>query len=396
MKVGILGGGQLGLMLAQAANRLGVGTVVVDPARDAVAGQATQHLALDWLDPTGLDALAACDVVTYEFENVPSEAVGKLAGRVPVHPAPEALVVSGDRLLEKRFFRELGLEPAPFAPIASRVELGCAVADVGLPVVLKTRRFGYDGKGQAVVRANDGLDRAWSQLGGEELILEGFVPFERELSIAAVRGRDGEIRFWPPSENHHVDGILHVSRAPAANVPEALLREAQRGLRAILERLDYVGVLVVELFALPDRWLANEMACRVHNSYHWTIEGSITSQFENHVRAVAGLPLGDTGMRRAETGRTDGAGGADGAETRGHAAMVNLVGTMPDLSPLANEPGITVHDYGKPPRSGRKLGHVTAVAESRILLETRIRRILAVAGDRATGTPPRSNPGRSA
>ncbi|MFO0688346.1 MAG: 5-(carboxyamino)imidazole ribonucleotide synthase [Myxococcota bacterium] len=389
MKVGILGGGQLGWMLALAAGRLGIETLVVDPARDSVAGQATRHLALDWLDPAALDALATCDVVTYEFENVPSEAVEKLAGRVPVHPLPEALVVSGDRLLEKRFFRELGLEPAPFAPIASRVELGCAVADLGLPVVLKTRRFGYDGKGQIVVRANDALDPAWSQLGGEELILEGFVPFERELSIAAVRGRDGEIRFWPPSENHHVDGILHVSRAPAANVPEPLLQAAQRGLRAILERLDYVGVLVVELFALPDRWLANEMACRVHNSYHWTIEGAETSQFENHVRAVAGLPLGDTGMRRVE------AGGPGGAEARGHAAMVNLIGTMPDLSALADEPGITIHDYGKQPRAGRKLGHVTAVADSRLLLETRIRRILAVAGDRATGKPPQTTPGRS-
>ncbi|MBY0400876.1 5-(carboxyamino)imidazole ribonucleotide synthase [Myxococcota bacterium] len=374
MKVGILGGGQLGLMLSQAATRLGVETLVLDPARDAVAGQVTRHLAADWLDPAALDALAACDVVTYEFENVPSEAVEKLAGRVSVHPAPEALVVSGDRLLEKRFFRELGIEPAPFAPIASRVELGCAVADLGLPIVLKTRRFGYDGKGQIVVRANDVLDAAWSKLGGEELILEGFVPFERELSLAGVRGRDGEIRFWPLSENHHVDGILHVSRAPAANVADALVREAQRGLRAILERLDYVGVLVVELFAVGDRLLANEMACRVHNSYHWTIEGAVTSQFENHVRAVAGLPLGETAMR---------------GEAGGFAAMVNLVGSLPDLAALSNEPGIAIHDYGKPPRPGRKLGHVSAVADSRGLLESRIRRILAVAGDRATGAPPR-------
>jgi 5-(carboxyamino)imidazole ribonucleotide synthase len=365
MKVGILGGGQLGLMLAQAASRLGVETLVLDPASDAVAGNATRHLAKDWLDPTALDALAACDVVTYEFENVPTEAVEKLAGRVPVHPAPEALVISGDRLLEKRFFRDLQIEPAPFAEVGSRVELGAAVEAIGLPVVLKTRRFGYDGKGQVVVRSRGELDHAWSRLGAEDLILEGFVPFERELSIAAVRGRNGEVRFWPPTENQHVDGILHVSRAPAPNVPEAILQEAQRGLAAILSRLDYVGVLVVELFALADRWLANEMACRVHNSYHWTIEGAATSQFENHVRAVAGLPLGDTAVR-------------------GHAAMVNLVGTLPDLSPLANEPGITIHDYGKQPRAGRKLGHVTAVADSRAELEVRVRRILAVAGDRAS------------
>jgi len=369
MKVGILGGGQLGLMLARAATRLGIETVALDPAPDAVVAQATRHLARDWFDEGAQAELAACDVVTYEFENVPSEVVDALATRVPVHPAPEALVVSGDRLLEKRFFHELGLEPARFAEVASRVDLGRAVADVGLPVILKTRRFGYDGKGQVVVRAADQLDRAWSTLAGEELVLEGFVPFERELSIAAVRGRDGEIRFWPPTENVHVDGILHLSRAPAANVPEALLREAERGVQAILTKLDYVGVLVVELFALPDRWLANEMACRVHNSYHWSIEGSATSQFENHVRAVAGLPLGDTAMR-------------------GFAAMVNLVGTMPDLSALAREPGIHVHDYGKEPRAGRKLGHVTAVAETPDALEARIRKILAAAGDRANGTLP--------
>jgi 5-(carboxyamino)imidazole ribonucleotide synthase len=363
MKIGILGGGQLGLMLAQAAERLGLETLVVDPAADAVAGRVTKHLAKDWLDPVAQGALAGCDVVTYEFENVPTEALAKLAGRVAIHPAPEALAIAGDRLLEKRFLREFGLEPAPFAEVASRVELGCAVADIGLPIVLKTRRFGYDGKGQAVIRAADGLDAAWARLGGDELILEGFVPFERELSLAAVRGRNGEIRFWPPSENRHVDGILHISRAPAANVPARLLADAERGLRAILERLDYVGVLVVELFALPDRWLANEMACRVHNSFHWTIEGAATSQFENHLRAVAGLPLGPTTMA-------------------GHAAMVNLVGTIPDLAPLANEPGISVHDYGKRPRAGRKLGHVTVVADSPSALEARIRRVLAVVGDR--------------
>ncbi len=364
MKVGILGGGQLGLMLAQAARGLGIETLVLDPAEDAIAGHVTRHLARDWLDPVAQAELAACDVVTYEFENVPSEAVARLIGRVPVRPAPEALVVSGDRLLEKRFFRELGIEPAPFAEVGSRVELERAVADVGLPVVLKTRRFGYDGKGQVVVRAAGELDAAWSTLGGEALILEGFVPFERELSLAAVRGRDGEIRFWPPSENHHVDGILHISRAPAANVPEGLLAEAERGLEAILVKLDYVGVLVIELFALSDRWLANEMACRVHNSFHWTIEGAATSQFENHIRAVTGLPLGDTTVR-------------------GYAAMLNLVGSLPDLSALADEPGISVHDYGKEPRAGRKLGHVTVVAETREELERRIERILALAGDRA-------------
>jgi 5-(carboxyamino)imidazole ribonucleotide synthase len=370
MKIGILGGGQLGLMLAQAASRLGIETLAVDPAPDAVVGQATRHLASDWLDPTALDALAGCDVVTYEFENVPAEAVAKLEGRVPVHPVPEALVLSGDRLLEKTFLREMGLEPARFAAVDGPADLARAAEAVGLPGVLKTRRFGYDGKGQVVVRSTDALEAAWSTLGGLPLVLEGFVPFRRELSLAAVRGRDGEIRFWPPSENHHVDGILHLSRAPAQGLPADQLAVAQRGIEAILRRLDYVGVLVVELFALEDRLLANEMACRVHNSYHWSIEGAATSQFENHVRAVAGLPLGDTGMR-------------------GHAAMVNVVGRMPDLSPLLQAPGIYVHDYRKQPRAGRKLGHVTAVADERATLEDRIRRILAVTGDRAL--PPAAN-----
>lgn len=370
MKVGIFGGGQLGLMLAQAAARLGIETLALDPAPDAVVARAARHLAADWLDPAALEALAGCDVVTYEFENVPAEAVAKLAGRVPVHPVPEALVLSGDRLLEKRFFHAIGLEPAPFADVDGRAALDRAVAEVGLPAVLKTRRFGYDGKGQVVLRAAAALDEAWSTLGDGALLLEGFVPFERELSLAAVRGRDGEIRFWPPTQNLHVDGILHVSRAPAADLPAPQLAAAQRGVEAILRRLDYVGVLVVELFALPDRLLANEMACRVHNSYHWSIEGADTSQFENHVRAVAGLPLGATGMR-------------------GHAAMVNVVGSMPDrarLAALAAEPGIHVHDYGKPPRAGRKLGHVTAVADDPEALEARIRRILEVTGDRARGS----------
>ncbi len=367
-KIGILGGGQLGLMLAQAAERLGLETLVVDPAPDAVAGRVAKHLANDWLDPAALDALAGCDVVTYEFENVPTEALAKLAGRVAVHPAPEALAIAGDRLFEKRFLREFGLEPAPFADVASRAELGRVVAELGLPIVLKTRRLGYDGKGQAVVRETAGLDAAWQRLRGDALIVEGFVPFERELSLAAVRARDGEIRFWPPAENRHVDGILHVSRAPAPKVPPRRRAEAERGLRAILERLDYVGVLVVELFALADRWLANEMACRVHNSFHWTIEGAATSQFENHLRAVAGLPLGETGMK-------------------GHAAMLNLIGAMPDLAALAGAPGIAVHDYGKPPRAGRKLGHVTVVAETAEELEARLRRVLAVAGDRELVSP---------
>lgn len=366
MKVGILGGGQLGQMLAQAAKALGVETLVLDPTTDAVAGQVTEHLAKDWHDPVALDALATCDVVTYEFENVPRETVEALAPRVPVHPAPEALVLSGDRLLEKRFFQSLGIEPAPFAPVSNRAELDAAIKEIGLPGVLKTRRFGYDGKGQAVLRAEADIDAAWEELGGQDLVLEGFVPFDREISIGAARGRDGAMRYWPATENVHVNGILHLSTAPAENVDDALFEKASAGLEAIMAKLDYVGVLVVEFFQLGDRLIANEMACRVHNSTHWTIEGAPASQFENQMRAVAGMPLGET-------------------DSRGFSTMLNLVGEIPDLSPIANQPGTVIHDYGKAPRPGRKLGHVTVTADSRESLASRVARLLEVAGDRSAG-----------
>lgn len=364
MKVGILGGGQLGQMLAQAAKVLGVETLVLDPTPDAVAGQVTEHLAKPWDDAAALDALAGCDVVTYEFENVPRETVEALASRVPVHPAPEALVLSGDRLLEKRFFQSLGIEPAPFVPVSSRAELDAAIAEIGLPAVLKTRRFGYDGKGQAVLSAARDVEAAWEKLGGQDLVLEGFVPFDREISIGAARGRDGSMRYWPATENVHIDGILHLSTAPAENVDAALFEKASAGLEAIMAQLDYVGVLVVEFFQLGDRLIANEMACRAHNSTHWTIEGAPASQFENQIRAVVGMPLGAT-------------------EAKGFSTMLNLVGEIPDLSALEDQPGTAIHRYGKVARLGRKLGHITVTAESRALLASRVARVLEVAGDRS-------------
>lgn len=364
MKVGILGGGQLGQMLAQAAEVLGVETLVLDPTPDAVAGQVTEHWAKAWDDAGALAALAACDVVTYEFENVPRETVEALVPRVPVHPAPEALVLSGDRLLEKRFFQSLGIEPAPFAPVSTRAELEAAIAEIGLPAVLKTRRFGYDGKGQAVLRGASDVDAAWEELGDQELVLEGFVPFDREISIGAVRGRDGSMRYWPATENVHVDGILHLSTAPAENVDAALFEKASAGLEAIMAKLDYVGVLVVEFFQIGDRLIANEMACRAHNSTHWTIEGAPASQFENQIRAVVGMPLGET-------------------QAQGFSTMLNLVGEIPDLSALSGQSGIVIHDYGKAARPGRKLGHITVTAESRTRLEEQVAHVLKVAGDRS-------------
>jgi 5-(carboxyamino)imidazole ribonucleotide synthase len=364
MKVGILGGGQLGLMLARAARDLGVEPLVLDPKPDAVAAQVARHLAVDWDDDAALDSLAECDVVTYEFENVPTSTVEKLAARVPVHPSPTALAISGDREREKNLFRELGIETARFVVVNSRADLDRAVAEIKLPAILKTRRFGYDGKGQAVLRSEADVEEAWVRLGKQELILEGFVPFEREVSVFAARASDGSMCYWPITENEHVDGILHISRAPAVDVSPVLFESAAKALESIMTKLDYVGVLVVEFFQLGETLIANEMACRVHNSAHWTIEGSATSQFENHLRAVAGLPLGKT-------------------DVSGYASMINLVGQIPELDALADDPDIHVHVYGKPAAPGRKLGHVTVTADSRDALEERTRRVLDVIGDRA-------------
>lgn len=363
-RIGILGGGQLGQMLAEAAAQMELETLVLDPKPDAVAGQVTRHLVADWTDASALAELGRCDVVTYEFENVPAAAVETLVADVPVHPTREALVVSGDRVTEKNLFRELGIETAPFEVVDSRADLGRAVDSIGLPAILKTRRFGYDGKGQAVLHEAADIEAAWQRLGDQPLILEGFVPFDREVSVLAVRGHDGTTRYWPATENVHVDGILHVSKAPAPDVSEALFAEAVRGLERLMARLDYVGVLVVEFFQLGDRLIANEMACRVHNSGHWTIEGAETSQFENHMRAVAGLPLAETTLR-------------------GCSAMVNLVGEIPSLERLEGRDGIFTHVYGKSSAPGRKLGHVTIVAETQAALDLNLAFVLDVVGDRA-------------
>jgi 5-(carboxyamino)imidazole ribonucleotide synthase len=366
MKVGILGGGQLGQMLAQAARQLGLEPLVLDPKPDAVAGRVTRHLASDYDDEAALEEMAACDVVTYEFENVPPEVVERLSQRVAVHPAPISLAMSCDRLIEKNLFRELGIPTADFREVGSRDELVRAVGEIGLPAILKTRRFGYDGKGQAILRSKGELDAAWARLGEHSLIVEAFVPFDREVSLLAVRGRDGEVRTWPATENWHVEGILHVSRAPAANLSAALFEQACEWLEAIMAKLDYVGVLVAELFQVGETLVANEMACRVHNSGHWTIEGARTSQFENHMRAVAGLPLGPT-------------------DSCGFSAMINLVGDVPDLATLEGDPDVSVHVYGKSPAPGRKLGHITIVEADRDTLEERLASVLAQIGDRGAG-----------
>jgi len=353
--VAVVGGGQLGLMLGLAGARLGLRFRFLDPAADAPAARAGELLVGAYDDAELLRRLCdGADAVTFEFENLP-------AGAAPPQllPPAGALAVAQDRLHEKELFRRLGIGTAPYAAVDTRAELDDAVAEIGLPAVLKTRRFGYDGKGQAVLRAAAAVDAAWDELGGVPLLLEGLVPFERELSVLAVRGRDGATAFWPLTENVHRAGILRQSVAPAA--PE-LQGEAEELAAAVLAELEYVGVLAVELFQRDGRLLANELAPRVHNSGHWTIDGAATSQFENHLRAILGLPLGSTAAVAPS-------------------AMVNLVGEVPPLRRLLEVEGARVHVYGKAPRPGRKVGHVTLVEPD----AERLRRLLELAGEPTAG-----------
>ena len=347
--VGILGGGQLARMMALAGAPLGLRFLVLDSAADACAGQFAPMVVGDYTDQAALAEFASrVDVATFDFENVPAESARWLVERVPVFPIPRALAVAQDRLAEKTLFRELDIPVPPFADIATRQQLDAAVDLIGVPCILKTRRLGYDGKGQFRIKVASDIDAAWQALGAQAesvgLILEGFVAFQREISVVAVRGRDGEFRAWPLTENWHVDGVLSASLAPAT-VDEELNETALSYARRLAEALDYVGVLALELFCRDGVLLANELAPRVHNSGHWTIEGSETSQFQNHLRAVLGIPLGSTRMM-------------------GHACMLNWIGTMPDPGPVLDEAGGHWHDYGKQPRRGRKVGHATLRAES--------------------------------
>ncbi len=361
--VGILGGGQLARMMALAGAPLGLRFRVLDNVADACAGQFAPMIVGDYTDQAALAAFAAqVDVATFDFENVPAESAQWLSERVPVFPNPRALAVAQDRLAEKTLFRELGIPVPDFADIASRDALHAAVAQLGMPCILKTRRLGYDGKGQFRIKSVADIDAAWDALGAQAgsvgLILEGFVHFDRELSVVAVRGRNGEFRAWPLTENWHVDGVLSASLAPA-RVDAALQATALAHARTLADALDYVGVFALELFCKDGELLANELAPRVHNSGHWTIEGSETSQFQNHLRAVLGLPLGDTRMV-------------------GLACMLNWIGAMPEASAVLREAGGHWHDYGKEPREGRKVGHATLRADAPMELADSLRRVGAV------------------
>jgi len=369
--IGILGGGQLGYMLALAGYPLGLHFRFLDPSPEAPVGRIATRITGQYDDHAALKKFAAgLELVTYEFENVPVEAARFLAERVPVLPPPAALEAAQDRLNEKRLFQKLGIATTEFAAVADQDSLEVATKQIGLPAILKTCRMGYDGKGQWILRSAEDVARAKSELPAASsapgkrtdaepsqetapFLLERLVPFTRELSVLAVRGRDGETAAYPLVENHHRGGILRLSLAPAPQLDRAVQHAAEDAARRVLDALQYVGVLAIEFFEHEGRLLANEMAPRVHNSGHWTIEGAVTSQFENHLRAVVGLPLGSI-------------------SAIGCSAMLNLIGDVPDSAEVLAVRDAHLHLYGKSARAGRKLGHVTLRASSPEQLASRL------------------------
>lgn len=356
-RVGIVGGGQLGRMLALAAATLDLRVTVLDPATDACAATAADLIVAPYDDAAALAQLAErSDVVTFEFENVPGDALRTLADAHRVAPPPRALEVSQDRLLEKQLFAKLGIATAPYAPADDAESLASALAELGVAAVVKTRRLGYDGKGQAHASGADDAAQVFSMIGARPAIAEQLVAFDRELSQVSVRGQGGALAHYPLVENRHADGILRETHAPAAGAGDALAARAREYVTALLEELDYVGVIALELFQVGDDLLANEFAPRVHNTGHWTIDAAVCSQFENHLRAVCGLPLG-------------------GGDALGPCTMFNLIGGLPELGELAAVPGARIHLYGKAPRPGRKLGHVTLLHDAASDPEDRARRL---------------------
>ena len=370
MTIGILGGGQLGYMLALAGYPLGLHFRFLDPSPEAPVGRIATRITAQFTDRGALRKFAhGLELVTYEFENVPVEAARFLADQIPVFPPPAALEAAQDRLAEKNLFRRLDIATTEFSAVAERQSFEAALRQIRLPAILKTCRMGYDGKGQWLLRSEEDVQRVRNELpqAGKKsrsdgmidasehpaFILERFVPFTRELSILAVRGRAGETAFYPLVENHHRSGILRLSLAPAPRLDPGIQRSAEEAAGRVLKELVYVGVIAIEFFEHQGRLLANEMAPRVHNSGHWTIEGAITSQFENHLRAVMGYPLGAT-------------------SAIGCSAMLNLIGDLPDSADVLAVRDAHLHLYGKTARAGRKLGHVTLRASSAEQLASRL------------------------
>ena len=356
MKIGIIGAGQLGQMLALSGFPFALQFRFLDLGADAPGARVAPIVVGAFDDVGALRHLAGeVDVVTYEFENVPVVALREMAATRPCFPPVDALRVSQDRVLEKELFGRLGIPTPPYRAVDSLADLEAGVAALGLPCVLKTRRLGYDGRGQRVLKKRADVGPAWEALGSVPLVLEGFVKFDREVSIVGARSTRGETRAYPVVTNTHREGILRVTVAPTRDA--RLQRAAESHLRRVLDHFDYAGVLTIEFFVERGRLVANEMAPRVHNSGHWTIEGAVTSQFENHLRAILGMPLGDT-------------------RAVGHAAMVNYIGTMPDRDRILALPGAHHHDYGKAPRAGRKLGHCTVVAPTAAGRDALLRQLL--------------------
>ena len=360
LSVGVVGGGQLGRMLGLAGIPLGLKFVFLDPAEDAGAAATGTLLRAAFDDQQAVCELARqTDVATFDFENVPEASARAMADIAPFYPPPQALAAGQDRLVEKNLLSELGIAVPDYHVVSGRTDLLDGLDRVGYPAVLKTRRLGYDGKGQAVLRDTEDLERAWQRHGDVPLVLEAFVPFDAECSLIGVRGGDGETRFWPLTCNVHNGGILALSQ-PGVFGPE-LQAEAEGIMLRLMDHLDYRGVLTIEFFLLDGRLLVNEFAPRVHNSGHWTIDGSNCSQFENHLRAITGLPLGDTTLRQPSL-------------------MFNWIGSMPPVSEAMSLGGLHWHDYGKEPRPGRKIGHATLTADSEEELRDRATRLAAIAG----------------
>ncbi len=340
MRLGILGGGQLARMMSIAAAPLGVRVRTYDPSPDACAGDVCELIVGEYDDAKALQRFAdGLDAVTYEFENVPTIAAETLTPLVRVRPGIESLRISQDRGLEKHALIAAGFEVAPWSPVDSLDALREAVETIGTPAILKTRRGGYDGKGQAIIADVADLPRAWSAIDERPAVLEKMLRFDRELSLVATRGVEDSAAYYPLVENAHRQGILRVTVAPATGVTEAIDAEAQAMARTLMTSLDHIGVLTIELFEVDGRLIANEFAPRVHNSGHWTIDGAATSQFENHVRAVMGLPLGST-------------------EVRCPTMMLNCIGQLPHVPTVLSCPDSKLHDYRKQPRPGRKVAHV--------------------------------------
>ncbi len=340
-----MGAGQLGQMLAAAGRKLGFEMRFFSPDLSAPAGRHSEIVISEYSNEAALaHFIEGLDVVTYEFESIPAEAVRFVAERVAVYPPLIALETAQDRASEKQCFERLKIPTAPFAVVESMNDIRQALDRVGMPAVLKTRTQGYDGKGQAVIRRKDEIANAWVTVKSAPSIVESWVNFSRELSIIGVRSRSGETYFYPLVENYHSEGILRFSLAPAPAVSPELQSVAEDYSRRLMDELQYVGVLALELFQTSEGLFANEMAPRVHNTGHWTIEGADTSQFENHLRAIVGIPLGSTEM-----------GGAAG--------MVNVIGREPDVARLREVDDVHIHMYGKVPRPRRKLGHITVTAD---------------------------------